>query len=159
MARGKVKLIAKKCKNCSATNKINMARIKSGLCYICRKSMHDARGVRMLKQAPVRLKVALSFISLCCLLLAGYSIYYNHIILPYGGGRGRSRLLEFDGFGVAIPALALTMFAVGLLAVVAANLYPHSNEKAYERIIRRSLCAGLFLYWVSIFFADDINYR
>jgi hypothetical protein len=39
----------------------------------------------MLQQASVRLKVLLSVISLCCLLLAGYSIYYNHIVLPYGG--------------------------------------------------------------------------
>jgi hypothetical protein len=159
MVRGKVKLLAKKCKHCSVTNEVNMARIKGGLCYTCRKSLHDARGVNMLKQASVRLKVLLSVISLCCLLLAGYSIYYNHIVLPYGGGRVRSRLLAFNGLGVAVPALALIMFAVGLLTVVAANLYRYSNEKACERIIRRSLCFGLFLYWISIFFADDIDYR
>jgi cytochrome c oxidase assembly factor CtaG len=154
MVRGKVKLIAKKCKHCSVTNEVSTARIKGGLCYTCRKSMHDAVGMNMLKQAPVRLKVLLSVISLCCLLLAGYAIYYSHIVLPYGGGRVRSRVLEFNGFGVAVPALALIMFAIGLLAVVAANFDRYSNEKAYERVIRRSLCLGLFLYWVSIFFAD-----
>lgn len=153
MVRGKVKLIAKKCKYCSVTNEVSMARIKGGLCYTCRKSMHDARGVNLLKQAPVRVKVLLSVISLCCLLLAGYAIYYSHIVLPYGG-RGRSRVLEFNGFGVAVPALALIMFAVGLLAVVVANFDRYSNEKAYERVIRRSLCLGVFLYLISIFFAD-----
>lgn len=154
MARAKVKPIAKKCKNCSVTNEVNMARIKVGLCYTCRRSLHDAAGVNMLKQAPVRMKVLLSVISLCCLLLAGYAIYYSHIVLPYGGGRTRSRLLEFNGFGVAVPALALIMFAVGLLAVVAANFDRCSNKKAYGRIIRRSLCLGLFLYWISIFFCQ-----
>jgi hypothetical protein len=154
MVRGKVKLIAKKCKHCSVTNEVEMARIKNGLCYACRKSLHDAIRVNMLKQAPVRVKVLLSVISLCCLLLAGYAIYYSHIVLPYGGGRVRSRVLEFNGFGVAVPALALIMFAIGLLAVVVANFDRYSNEKAYERVIRRSLCLGLFLYWVSIFFAD-----
>lgn len=154
MASGELKPIAKKCKNCSVTSEVNMARFKRGLCYACRKSMHDAVGINLLKQAPVRVKVLLSVISLCCLMLAGYAIYYSHIVLPYGGGRTRSRVLEFNGFGVAVPALALIMFAVGLLVVVAANFDRCPNEKAYERIIRRSLCFGLFLYWISIFFAD-----
>lgn len=159
MPRGKVMLVAKKCKNCSMTNEGGVARIKSGLCYKCRKSMHDASTLNKLMKAPARLKVVLIAISTCCFLLAAYSIYNNHLVLPYGGGRGKSRLLKFNGLDIVVPALALIMFAVGLLAVAASIHYRFSNEKVCVSIIGYSLCAGLFLYWISIFFADDINYR
>jgi hypothetical protein len=157
MPRGKVMPVAKKCRNCDMTNEVGVARIKSGLCYRCRKSMHDANTLNMLRQAPVRFKVTLIILSTCCLLLAGYALYYSHIVLPYGGGRGKSRLLEFNGFGVTVPVLALILFAAGLLAVVAANYYHYANDKTCESIIRRCLLTGLFLYWISIFFSDKIN--
>jgi hypothetical protein len=159
MPRGKAMLVAKKCKNCSMTNEGGVARIKNGLCYKCRKSLHDASTPNKLRKPPARLKVALIAISTCCLLLATYSIYNNHIVLPYGGGRGKSRLLKFNGLGIAAPALALIMFAVGLLAITASIHYRFSNKKVCESIIGYSLCAGIFLYWISIFFADDINHR
>lgn len=59
MARGKVKPIARKCGCCGAINEAGPRRTKSGLCYGCRKSRHEPRGITVSKGARVRLAVAI----------------------------------------------------------------------------------------------------
>lgn len=103
-----------------------------------------------------RLTVVLSVISVFFLTLAGYAIYFKYLVLPYGS-RVRSRLLEFDGLGVTSPALSLVLLSVGTLSIIAVNNC--SNGKVYEKIMNVSLCAGLFLYSIIIFFGSEFHYR
>lgn len=105
------------------------------------------------KQHPVRFKIFLSVSSLCCFMLAAYAIYYKSIVLPYGGRRSRSLLLEFKGLGVTVPVLALLVFAFGLLAALV-FVHRGSDEKSHERFIRNCLLSGVFFYWISIFFGS-----
>jgi len=156
MARGKVKPIARKCRCCGAINEANSRGIKSGLCYGCRKSRHERAGETVSRAQKLRLTVVLSVISFFFLILAGYAIYFEYLVLPYGG-RGQSRLLEFKGFGVAVPALSLILLSVGTLSIIAVKNC--SNGKVYEKIMNISLCAGLFLYSIIIFFGSEFHYR
>ena len=151
MACGKVKPIAKKCRYCGAINEAGPRRIKSGLCYGCRKSKHEPRGITVSKGAKVRLAVILSVISFVFLTLAGYAIYFKHLVLPYGS-RVRSRLLEFNGLGVTLPAVALILLSVGTLSSVAVNNYRYSYKQLFKKIMKVCLWAGFILYFVSIFF-------
>ena len=148
--------IARKCRNCGAVNETGQRGVKSGHCYECRKSRHELKEIIVSKTHKIRLAVLLSVISLIFLTLAGYSIYFLYIVLPYGS-RGQSRLLEFKGFGVALPALSLILLSVGMLSIIAVNNC--SNGKVYVKIMIISLCAGLFLYSIIIFFGNDFCYR
>lgn len=152
MARGQVESTSKKCKNCGVIKEVVDAKFNKGICYACRRSLH-AGGYDGQKQHPVRFKIFLSVSSLCCFMLAAYAIYYKSIVLPYGGRRSRSLLLEFNGLGITVPVLALIMFAVGLLAALVV-VHRGSNEKSHERFIRNCLVSGVFLYWISIFFGS-----
>lgn len=152
MARGQVEPTSKKCKNCGVIKEVIEAKFNKGICYTCRKSLH-AGGQGGQKQHPVRLKVFLSVSFLCCFMLAAYAIYNGSIVLPYGGRRSRSLLLEFKGLGIAVPVLALLMFAAGLLAALVV-VYRGSNEKSHERFIRNCFVLGVFFYWISIFFGS-----
>jgi hypothetical protein len=89
-------------------------------------------------------------------MLAGYAVYFKYLVLPYGS-RGQSRLLEFKGLEVFVPALALILLSVGMLSVVAVNHC--SNEKVYKKIMKVSLCAGLFLYSIIIFVGNELHYK
>ena len=42
------------------------------------------------------------------LTLVGYAVCFKYLVLPYGT-RGYSRLLEFKGLEVAVPAVALIL--------------------------------------------------
>ena len=152
MARGQIESTSKKCKNCGVIKEIVEAKFNKGICYACRRSLH-AGGHGAQKQHPVRLKIFLGVSSLCCFILVTYAIYHQYIVLPYGGRRARSRLLEFKGPGITVPALALLMFAVGLLAALIV-VHRGSNEKSHERFIRNCLVLGVFFYWISIFFGS-----
>lgn len=156
MARGKVKPVARKCRCCGAINEENSRGIKGGLCYRCRKSRHERVGAIVSRAQKFRLTVVLSVISVFFLTLAGYAIYFKHIVLPYGS-RVRSSLLEFDGLGVILPALSLILLSVGTLSIIAVNNC--SNGKVYEKVMNISLCAGLFLYSIIIFFGSEFHYR
>ncbi|WP_155000912.1 hypothetical protein [Pseudomonas silesiensis] len=100
--------------------------------------------------------IVLSIFSFMLLTSAGYAVYFKYLVLPYGG-RGYSRLLEFKGLEVTVPALSLILLSVGMLSVVAVNHC--SNEKIYKKIMKISLVAGLFLYSIIIFFGTDLRYR
>lgn len=152
MVRGRVEPISRKCKNCGVIKEVVEARFNKGVCYACRRSLH-AGGHGGQKQYPVRLKIFLSVSSLCCFMLVAYAVYYQSIVLPYGGRRTRSRLLEFKGLGITVPTLALLLFAFGLLAALIV-VHRGSNEKSHERFIRNCLVSGVLFYWISIFFGS-----
>ncbi|WP_419711900.1 hypothetical protein [Pseudomonas sp. NFX224] len=130
MAHGKIQPIARKCRNCGTVNEAGQRGIKSGYCYGCRKLRHESKKIIVSKTHKIRLVVLLSVISLVFLTLAGYSIYFKCIVLPYGS-RGRSSFLEFKGFEVAVPALSLILLSVGTLSTIAVN--NSSNGKVYEK--------------------------
>lgn len=136
------------CKSCGAVSS-NLLRIKSGRCYACRKRMH---GDNIPNEVPFRLRVVLGIIVVLFMVISARSIYFQHVVLPYSGGRSRSMLLEFTGIGIVVPILALVMYSIGLLALIVDHYDRRPNERAYEKIIKYSLCAGVILYWISIFF-------
>lgn len=110
----------------------------------------------MSRAQKIRLTVVLSVISFAFLTMAGYAIYFKYLVLPYGG-RGQSRLLEFKGLGVIVPALALILLSVCTLSVVAINHC--SNVRGYKKIMEISLYTGLFLYSIIIFFEEEWRYK
>lgn len=89
-------------------------------------------------------------------MLVAYAIYYKSIVLPYGGCRSRSLLLEFKGLEIIVPVLALLMFTVGLLAALVV-VHRGSNENSHERFIRNCFVLGVFFYWISNFFLAVIG--
>jgi len=113
--------------------------------------MHEPKGIAVSKGAKVRLAVLLSVISFIFLTLAGYAFYFKYLVLPYGS-RVRSKLLEFNGLGATLQAVALILLSVGTLSSVAVNNYRCSYKQLFKKIMKVSLWAGFILYFVSIFF-------
>lgn len=157
MARGKYKPTARKCRCCGALSEAGTRRIKIGLCYECRRSRHESKEKTVSRVHKIRLMIVLSIFSFMLLTSAGYAVYFKYLVLPYGG-RGYSRLLEFKGMEVAVPAVALMLLSVGTLSGVVVNHYRCSCKQLFREIMKISLWVGFILYFVSIFFGKELRY-
>ncbi|WP_130905820.1 MULTISPECIES: hypothetical protein [unclassified Pseudomonas] len=158
MARGKFKSIARKCRCCGALNEERTRGIKIGLCYGCRKSRHESKKETVSRVHKNRLTIVLGLISFIFLSFAGYAIWFEYLVLPYGN-RFHSELLEFKGLDVAVPALSLILLSVGTICGAVVNHYRSSCKQLFRDVMKVSLWAGFILYFVSIFFGKELRYR
>jgi hypothetical protein len=142
----------KKCNSCHSPNTTGPFRIKNGNCYSCRKKVHHPI---IHDEAPRwRLTLILNIAALTFISIAAQSLHNQHIVLPYNKNRSRVVWYEFNGMEVITPVLAIILLSVGLLAAAIAHYSKQPYSKTLKRTIIFSLCAGWFLYLISIFFGN-----